>query len=77
MEIVFTRRPDGAVRRDSEPENVGKKIIDFKMQHAWVRREMYTVFWSENLKGSGLSEDIGIDGKIILEWILEKQGGKL
>jgi hypothetical protein len=32
---------------------------------------------SEHLKGSDHSEDLGVDGKIILEWILGKQGGKL
>jgi hypothetical protein len=32
----------------------------------------YTKFWSENLKGKDLSEDLGIDWKIILERILEK-----
>jgi hypothetical protein len=35
---------------------------------------MRTKFWSENLKGRDHSEDLGIDGKIILEWILGKQG---
>jgi len=29
-------------------------------------------FWSGNLKGRDHSEDLGIDGKIILELILEK-----
>jgi hypothetical protein len=38
-------------------------------------REMHT-FWSENTKGGDHSEGIGIDGRIILEWILEK-GGKM
>jgi hypothetical protein len=33
-------------------------------------------FWSEHLKGMDHSEDLGVDGKIILEWILEKCGGK-
>jgi hypothetical protein len=37
------------------------------MQHEWERREMHTIFWLD-------AEDIG---KIILEWILERQGGKL
>jgi hypothetical protein len=31
---------------------------------------MYTKFWSENLKGRNHSEDPGVDGEIILEWIL-------
>jgi hypothetical protein len=28
--------------------------------------------WSENLNGRDHSEDLGIDGKIVLEWILVK-----
>jgi hypothetical protein len=32
---------------------------------------MHTVFWLENLNKNHL-EDLGIDGKIILEWILAK-----
>jgi len=31
---------------------------------------------SENLKGKDHSEDLGVDGKIILEWILGKLGKK-
>jgi len=34
-------------------------------------------FWSENLKVRDHSEDLGVDGRIVLERILEKQGGKL
>jgi hypothetical protein len=34
-----------------------------------------TVFWSENLKGRGHSEDLDADGIIILECILWKWGG--
>jgi hypothetical protein len=30
------------------------------------------IFWLENLKGRDHSEDLGIDGKIILQWILGK-----
>jgi hypothetical protein len=34
---------------------------------------MHTRFWFENLKGRDqLAEDLGLDGKIMLEWILEK-----
>jgi len=38
----------------------------------WIKK-----FWSENLKGRNHSEDLGIDGKIILERILWKQIGKV
>jgi len=31
----------------------------------------------ENLKGRDHSEDIGVDGRIISEWTLEKQSGKV
>jgi len=33
---------------------------------------MHTKFWLESLKGRDHSEDLGIDGKITLEWILQK-----
>jgi hypothetical protein len=36
---------------------------------------MHAVFLLENLKGRGHFEDLGEDGKIILEWILGKEGG--
>jgi hypothetical protein len=35
---------------------------------------MHTKFWSENLKGRDRSEDLGADGRIILEWILRGDG---
>jgi hypothetical protein len=35
---------------------------------------MLTNFLLENLKGRDHAEDLGIDGKIILEWILERRG---
>jgi hypothetical protein len=38
---------------------------------------MHTKFWSENLQGSDHSEDLGVDEKIILEWILGKYDGKV
>jgi hypothetical protein len=31
------------------------------------RDEVHTKFWSENLKGRDHLEDLGIDGKMILE----------
>jgi hypothetical protein len=39
--------------------------------------KMHTVFRLLNLIGRDNSEDVGVDGRIILEWILGKQGGKL
>jgi hypothetical protein len=34
-------------------------------------------FWLENLTGRDHSEDLGVDERIILEWILQKYGGRL
>jgi hypothetical protein len=42
-----------------------------------MRRDMDTKFWSENLKGRDLLVDLGVDGKIILEWILGKWNRKV
>jgi len=39
--------------------------------------EMHTKFCSENLKGRDHLEDLGVDGRIISEWILGKQNGKV
>jgi hypothetical protein len=33
---------------------------------------MHTKFWSENLKGRDDLEDLGIDGRIILDQILKE-----
>jgi hypothetical protein len=41
-----------------------------------MRNEYSLFFLLEILKGRDHSEDLGIDGKIILEWILGKHGGK-
>jgi hypothetical protein len=38
---------------------------------------MHTKFWLENLKERDHSEDLGKDGRIILQWILKKYGGKV
>jgi hypothetical protein len=39
-------------------------------------RNAYNVL-VESLKGRVHSEDLGVDGRIILEWVVEKEGGKL
>jgi hypothetical protein len=38
---------------------------------------MSAVFWLRKLKGRGHLEDLGVDGKIILEWILGQYGGRV
>jgi hypothetical protein len=38
---------------------------------------MRAKFWPENLKGRYHSEDPGVDGRIILKWILGKYGEKV
>jgi hypothetical protein len=38
---------------------------------------MRTTYILENLKGRDHLEDIGVDGKIIWEWILGKEGGRV
>jgi len=38
---------------------------------------MPTKFWSENLKGRKYPVDLNVGERIIVEWVLEKQGGKV
>jgi len=38
---------------------------------------MHTIFWLGILNGRDHSRDLGVDGKLILYWILGKQVGKL
>jgi hypothetical protein len=38
---------------------------------------MRSIFWLGTLKGRDHLEDLGKDGKIILEWILGKLDGKM
>jgi len=35
---------------------------------------MHTIFRFEDLKGRDHSEDVGVDGRIILDWILSEIG---
>jgi hypothetical protein len=44
---------------------------------ACMGQEMHTKFWSENLKERDHLEDLGMDRRIILEWILDKQDGNM
>jgi hypothetical protein len=38
---------------------------------------MHTEFWSENLKGGDRLEDVGMAGRMILDWIPNKQFGRV
>jgi len=38
---------------------------------------MHSRFWFENLQGGDKSEELDINGKITLEWILGKYRGKM
>jgi hypothetical protein len=39
------------------------------------RREVHTRFWWENLREGDHFDDLGIDVRIILKWILKKSLG--
>ena len=41
----------------------------------WGAGELYTAFWWKNLSERDHFEDPGLDGKIILGWILRKWDG--
>ena len=45
------------------------------MLHVWGREEIHTGFWWENLNEGNHLEKSGVDGRIILKWILEKWNG--
>jgi hypothetical protein len=42
------------------------------MYLAWEKCDMRTKFWSKNMNGRDESADLGVDGKLILEWFLGK-----
>jgi hypothetical protein len=45
------------------------------MQHVWGKREVHTGFWWGDLREGDHLGDRGIDGRIILKWILKKWDG--
>jgi hypothetical protein len=62
-----------------ENPRIGSKVIRGKHRqtdrHAGdctIQREIHTEFCLESLKGRHISEDVGVDEKIILKWILRK-----
>jgi len=42
------------------------------MQHVWRKAELYTGFWWGNLRERVHLEDPGVDGRIVLRWIIRK-----
>jgi hypothetical protein len=46
------------------------------MGHVWERIEMLYKFWTLNLKERDHLKDLGVDGRIILKYILKKLDGK-
>jgi hypothetical protein len=38
---------------------------------------MDTKFWTENTKERDHLEGLGTDGRIILKWVLQKEGGEV
>jgi hypothetical protein len=46
------------------------EIREDEMGEAWERGDAYRKFGKENVKEEFCFENVGIDGKIILEWIL-------
>jgi len=46
------------------------------MHHTWEKRNTYKIL-VRNLKGEYHAEDLVIDGRTILEWILGEWGGKM
>jgi hypothetical protein len=49
----------------------------YRMLHRASDFEMHRKFWLQNLAGRDHLQDTGMSGRVILEWILEKQGGKV
>jgi hypothetical protein len=45
------------------------------MKGVWGRGEVHTGFWCGYLKEGDHLEDPGVDGRIILKWILKKWDG--
>jgi hypothetical protein len=46
------------------------------MWHEWETRHVRRVFWWGDVSGRDHLEELGVDGRAILKWILKKRGGK-
>ena len=47
------------------------------MWHAWGRGKVRTGFWWGNLRERDHSEDLGLDGRIIIKWTFKNWGREM
>jgi hypothetical protein len=47
------------------------------MWYVWETEEVHTRFWLGDVRKRACFEDIGVDGKIILKWIVQKWNEEL
>jgi hypothetical protein len=76
--------PRGRKWREAEEHCIMRSFITCTLHQMLLgacsmhwRDEMCTIFWSEGLKGRDHSEDLGVDGRMVLKLILGKQCGKV
>jgi hypothetical protein len=47
------------------------------MWHVCGIREMHTEFWWGNVKENDMLEDVGVNGRLVLEWTIKKTDGRM
>jgi len=45
--------------------------------HVWGKREVCTGFWSGNVKVRGRTQDLVVDGRSVLKWVVKQSDGRL